>query len=61
MDAIDKFNQALKASTSPYFLDDTKAKIDDNYSVYLAKKKGIPKDDFPGKSSSSLTLLQACP
>jgi hypothetical protein len=28
-------------------------KFDENYSLYIAKKKGAPKDDFPGLSLAS--------
>ena len=30
-------------------LNDEVDKIEDNYCLYIAKKKGTPKDDFPGK------------
>ena len=39
-----------------YTLDDDVEKLDDNYSLYIAKKKGGPKDDFPGKC-----LFNDCP
>lgn len=50
LDAIDKFNQRLKeqGNQSPYTLDDNQDKIGDNYALYIARKNGTPKDDFPG-------------
>ena len=46
--AIDRINQRLGELVAAYRLDDNADKLDANYSLYIAKKKGIPKDDFPG-------------
>ena len=50
LDALDKFNKQIFGE---YTLDDSDDKIDENYSLYIAKKKGGPKDDFPGLSLGS--------
>jgi hypothetical protein len=50
VDALDLFNQHIFGD---YTLDDSEDKIDENYSLYFAKKKGGPKDDFPGLSLGS--------
>ena len=50
VDALDLFNKHI---VGEYTLDDSEDKIDDNYSLYIAKKKGGPKDDFPGLSLGS--------
>jgi hypothetical protein len=50
VDALDLFNQQV---IGDYTLDDSEDKIDENYSLYFAKKKGGPKDDFPGLSLGS--------
>ena len=50
IDALDLFNKHIFGD---YTLDDSEDKIDDNYSLYIAKKKGGPKDDFPGLSLGS--------
>lgn len=51
MDTLDLFNKRLTdpAVGAIYTLDDDVEKLDQNYSLYIAKKKGGPKDDFPGK------------
>lgn len=35
---------------APWRLDATTAKFSDNYCVYIAKKKGLAKDDYPSFS-----------
>lgn len=51
VEAIDLFNKRLLSADvgSQLLLDDEVDKIDTNYSLYIAKKKGTPKDDFPGR------------
>ena len=51
VEAIDLFNKRLVSIDvgSQLILDDEVEKIETNYSLYIAKKKGTPKDDFPGK------------
>mmetsp|Transcript_2067 Transcript_2067/g.3652 ORF Transcript_2067/g.3652 Transcript_2067/m.3652 type:complete len:170 (-) Transcript_2067:512-1021(-) len=53
--AIEKFNKRLteRESTAPFTLDEDQNAIDSNYTLYIAKKKGNPKDDFPGLSMTS--------
>ena len=43
MESLDQFNKNIEGK---YTLDDDQTKIDENYSLYIAKKKGNPKDDF---------------
>jgi hypothetical protein len=50
IEAIDLFNKNIGGV---YILDDSEEKLGDNYALYIAKKKGAPKDDFPGCSLSS--------
>jgi hypothetical protein len=50
VDALDQFNKQIFGE---YTLDDSEDNIDENYSLYIAKKKGGPKDDFPGLSLGS--------
>lgn len=50
MESLDQFNKNIEGK---YTLDDDQTKIDENYSLYIAKKKGNPKDDFPGLSLTS--------
>jgi hypothetical protein len=49
LDALDKFNLKLKSNNNGYQLVDDKEAIEMNYKLYIAKKTGKPKDDFPGK------------
>jgi hypothetical protein len=49
LDALDKFNLKLKSNNNGYQLVDDKEAIERNYKLYIAKKTGKPKDDFPGK------------
>ena len=51
VEALDLFNKKLckPEIASKYMLNDEVDKIEDNYCLYIAKKKGTPKDDFPGK------------
>ena len=48
-DAIDAFNKRLQELRAEYRLDDSLDKLEDNYRIYIAKKKGIPNDDYPCK------------
>tara|TARA_B110000503_G_scaffold13383_1_gene18131 strand:- start:11 stop:289 length:279 start_codon:yes stop_codon:yes gene_type:complete len=50
IETLELFKNNMKGK---YTLDDDQEKIDDNYSLYIAKKKGGPKDDFPGLSMTS--------
>jgi hypothetical protein len=50
VEAIDLFNKNI---IGVYTLDDDEEKLESNYALYIAKKKGSPKDDFPGCSLSS--------
>jgi len=56
VDTLDLFNKRLTdpAVGAQYSLDDDIDKLDDNFSLYIAKKKGGPKDDFPGFSLLSV-------
>lgn len=56
VDTLDLFNRRLTDPSvgAQYTLDDDVDKLDDNYSLYIAKKKGGPKDDFPGFSLLSV-------
>jgi len=49
IESIEQFNTKLKAFSisAEYLLDDNVDRLDTNYAVYLAKKKGGPKDDYP--------------
>lgn len=47
VDALDLFNKRLVQIGAPYTLNDDSDKIEDNYSMYIAKKKGLTKDDLP--------------
>ena len=60
MDTLDLFNRRLTDPSvgAQYTLDDDVDKLDDNYSLYIAKKKGGPKDDFPGKSILSIIFIK---
>ena len=51
VEAIDLFNQRLSSSEveAQYRLKDDVGAIEENYVLYIAKKKGTPKEDFPGK------------
>ena len=49
VDALDLFNDRLNKLKTQYVLVDKLEKIETNYKVYIAKKKGQIKDDFPGK------------
>lgn len=55
VEAIDLFNQRLSSSEveAQYRLKDDVGAIEENYVLYIAKKKGTPKEDFPGLSLSS--------
>ena len=51
VESLDLFNKRLgdPAVKGEYSLNDNQQQLEKNYSLYIAKKKGIPKDDFPGK------------
>jgi hypothetical protein len=51
-DAIDAFNKRLANLNAQYRLEDNLDNIEENYRIYIAKKKGNPNDDYPGKSIS---------
>ena len=51
VDAIDAFNKRLTEVSAQYRLDDNLDNLDTNYRIYIAKKKGNPNDDYPGKQS----------
>lgn len=52
MEAIDKFNKELIRIGAEYTLSEDQAQLDDNYLLYIAKKKGIPKSDYSSKFKS---------
>jgi hypothetical protein len=56
LNAIDLFNQRLQGEA--FSLSDEHGSIDRNYSLYIARKNGQPKDDFPGKFLSPRPLYQ---
>jgi hypothetical protein len=43
---VDWFNESFKELKNPYVLEDTNL---DSYQLFMAKKTGKPKDDFPSK------------
>lgn len=49
--AIEKFNALISDGNAEaiYRLDDDPDKFEANYSLYIARKNGEAKDDFPGK------------
>ena len=51
VDALDLFNERLNRDdvNGAYILDDEVSRLQQNYNIYIAKKKGQIKDDFPGK------------
>ena len=51
VEAIDLFNERLNRDdiNGAYTLDDGIDNIETNYVIYIAKKKGQIKDDYPGK------------
>ena len=51
VDGIDILNERLNKLNGQYILVDKLDKIETNYKVYIAKKKGQIKDDFPCKFS----------
>jgi hypothetical protein len=51
VDAIDLFNERLNRDdvNGSHMLDDEVGRIEVNYNLYIAKKNGQIKDDYPGK------------
>jgi hypothetical protein len=59
VDAIDLFNERLSRNdvNGAYLLDDELNRLEQNYNIYIAKKKGRIKDDFPGKKLIDCILI----
>ena len=49
VESLDALNKRLSKISAPYRLIEDSNKVDDNYCLYIAKKKGLTKDDLPGK------------
>jgi hypothetical protein len=59
VDAVDLFNERLNRDdvNGAYVLDDEVSRLEYNYNIYIAKKKGLIKDSFPGKKLIDVILI----
>ena len=57
MHSLDIFNKRLEHLNAVYRLKEDPNKIDENYCLYIAKKKGLTKDDLPGKKMNTIYAI----
>jgi hypothetical protein len=50
-ESIELFNKHLAENTASYSLNET---LEENYNLYIAKKNGNPKDDYPELGMNTL-------